>query len=330
MPPTAPGTNLWPTVKGVAFTLLVLIIVTGIGVWLIYGTEIDTNKHNNPIEDTAWDPEDTSCAYGTSTKVGSRRNCAVAYKGAGETCTSPCLNTTGYCTKARVCANINPIACKGFCSLAGLGGTSPVEGNSAGCAGKIIFKDYFIWDTILSSADPFDWLYYSDLNGDCIDETCLWSATRIDIDRVDASADWLATVALPLDCMDFLNTTAMITAETPASCLIPTLTHMNRDISTPLFRQILDPFSAANLTAYEFQASICTYRFACSTPNTTKLTDTQFLKGKKRSLLAPIATTANRPPVAGLKFNKKDMRAKLLPQFEMYLSRKRTLDEVDY
>ncbi len=259
---------------------------------------------------------DNVCQRGVAKTVGGVKFCSVRSLAPGASCTSACYadGTTTHCTSEQECISTDSTACLGACVITDPGG-SIFENDHPDCEDKLVFKDFYTWNTSLSSENPFGWMHYTDFPGTCDALMgCMWYGMRLRLYYREDLVDWYDYTGSDLDCFGYLNMTN-------DACIGTIEVPVDNEIATPLFRGILDPFTAENLTLFTFQSSMCLFNYKCAVANTSALVDPAYLYGgaKKRGLLQPLSVDHERHVthfVRLAQLHSKTMGEKLWPHVE--------------
>ncbi len=276
-------TQLLDIVKIVAFVLIALSITTVVLEFVDYFTEKDWRDRATPKIDTAC-YTGNDCLKGASIQIGDTHYCTTPLpKRLGSACDSTCHvdGTATTCQDANVCGSDDPTTCLGYCAI------DPADSDGSiyqfahpDCADKFPFKDFYKWDTALSSALPDNWIYYSDYEPDCsVYGGCRGYGMQMQlVMQGGTNTDVFAHTSTMVDCIEFLNLTN-------SECIQAQTIPLQSDIATPFFVNIFQPpYSPTNISDWRLQGNMCIYSYKCGTDNTTALTDPTYLQGKKRTL----------------------------------------------
>ncbi len=221
---------------------------------------------------------DNVCQRGVAKTVGGVKFCSVRSLAPGASCTSACYadGTTTHCTSEQECISTDSTACLGACVIETATGAI-FESDHPDCEDKLVFKDYYMWDTPLSSESPYAWMQYSDFPGTCeVNMGCMWYGMRVRLFYREDLVDWYTPTGVELGCLDYLNMTN-------DECIETVEVAVDNEIATPLFREVLDPFiPATNLTKFTFQSSMCLFSYKCAVANTSALIDPEYLYGEAK------------------------------------------------
>ncbi len=287
---------------GIFAALIALLVMTGI----LLGEFIAVRDNGFPMVDTAC-PQGDTCQTGMSIKSAGVKHCQVYNDTIGTACSSACYvaDTATTCDSYGLCGSSNSTACKGAC-VATSYDFPLVEFNSPSCEDLLTFFDFFVWNTATSSSSLLQWVFYSDYSPDCNSIFgCRGYASYIMAYLPGVSAvDWSTNAPSELNCLDILNMTNK-------ECIQSKSFLLSEDISTPLYRTILQPFTVTNLSTWRFQVNACLYWYKCGVINASALTDPVNLLGEitKRSLPS---TTAEAPNFVKMMFAHGDKIGKKL------------------
>ncbi len=306
---------------GIFAALVALLIMEG----LHFGEFLAVRDNGFPVVDTAC-PQGDTCQTGMSIKSAGVKHCQIYNDTIGTACASACYvdGTTTTCDAYQLCGSPDSTACKGACV--------PTEYDhplfqieSPDCTGFLTFFDFFMWDTATSSADLLNWVFYSDYAPEChAIFGCQGYASYIMAYMPGAgSGSWATQEPMQLGCLDILNMTNK-------ECIHSTSFQLIENISTPLYRTILQPGTDGNISDWRFQVNACIYWYKCGVVNASALTDPVNLIGPtKRSL--PSAATETSKIVKMMTAHGDKIAKKLGPHIDQIIDRqKRGEYEEDY
>lgn len=260
-----------PAMWAVAFftaVLVVSVISAIMSVWMIVERRVVNASCPHAV-----------CEWGVASHLEGGIGCETLYKGVGEVCANTCYTAgTGHCTNAHTCIGTG---CLGDCVIENPDVDFPIyELDHPDCADKIVFTDFFSWNTSLSSVESKSWLYYSDLAPFCSAiHGCQAYVSRIRVRHVNHTVDWTWQTGSELDCLSYLNMTN-------SDCIQAVDLPMDESMANDVYRTL---FVTPTVS---YQAGICMYSYVCGATNTSAFIDPVYLQGKKRvvSLMTEVPT----------------------------------------